>query len=155
MKEKYYPVVFIILIVACIGVLFLLIRFGRQSATTPIVKETSASQVVKEIPQSSQEAESSSSAKKQVREFTVEGTKYAFTPNQIKVKVGDMVKINFVNKDGTHDFVIDKLSVKSKTLNTGESQMLEFSVTEKGTFEFYCSVGNHKAMGMKGTLVVE
>lgn len=155
MKEKYYPVVFIILIVACVGVLFLLIRFGRQSATTPLVKETSASQVVKEIPQSSPEAESSSSAKKRVREFTVEGTKYTFTPNQIKVKVGDMVKINFMNKDGTHDFVIDKLSVKSKTLNMGESEMLEFSVTEKGTFEFYCSVGNHKAMGMKGSLVVE
>lgn len=155
MKDKYYPLVFIILIVACVGVLYLLIRFGRENAVTPLVKETSPSQVVKEVPQSTEGAQSSSSAKTQVKEFTIEGSKYVFTPNQIKVKVGDKVKINFINKDGLHDFVIDKLSVISKRLNTGESEMLEFTANDKGSFEYYCSVGNHKAMGMKGTLVVE
>jgi plastocyanin len=26
---------------------------------------------------------------------------------------------------------------------------------KKGTFEYYCSVGQHRALGMKGKLVVE
>jgi plastocyanin len=35
------------------------------------------------------------------------------------------------------------------------STFIEFVANKKGKFEYYCSVGEHRAMGMKGNLVVE
>jgi uncharacterized cupredoxin-like copper-binding protein len=32
---------------------------------------------------------------------------------------------------------------------------VQFVADKTGTFEFYCSVGNHRQMGMVGTLVVQ
>lgn len=91
----------------------------------------------------------------EVKEFTVEGSAFKFVPAQIKVKKGDTVKITFVNKGGSHDFVIDELDVATKQLGAGESETVEFVADKAGTFEYYCSVGNHRAQGMKGNLVVE
>lgn len=54
-----------------------------------------------------------------------------------------------------HDFVIDELNVKTKIVKDGESETVEFTPDQTGTFEFYCSVGQHRQMGMKGTLIVE
>ena len=32
---------------------------------------------------------------------------------------------------------------------------VEFTVDKTGTFEYYCSVGQHRANGMVGNLIVE
>ena len=56
--------------------------------------------------------------------------------------------------EGNHDFVIDELNVKTKEIGAGKTDTVELTPNEVGTFEFYCSVGNHKQMGMKGTLIV-
>jgi plastocyanin len=87
--------------------------------------------------------------------INVEGGMYYFKPNEIKVKKGVPVKIVFSNVGGNHDFVIDELNVKSKLIGSGQTDTVEFTPDKIGTFEFYCSVGNHRAMGMKGILVVE
>lgn len=87
--------------------------------------------------------------------FIVEGGEYFYKPNQLKVKKGDKVKITFNNSGGMHDFVIDELNVKSKLIRSNESDTIEFTADKAGTFEFYCSVGQHRKLGMKGTLVVE
>lgn len=87
--------------------------------------------------------------------ITVEGGMFYYEPNVIRVKKDQAVKIVFNNKEGVHDFVIDELEVKTKTIQAGQSETVEFIATEAGTFEFYCSVGNHRQMGMKGTLIVE
>ncbi|HEY4482716.1 MAG TPA: cupredoxin domain-containing protein [Candidatus Paceibacterota bacterium] len=90
-----------------------------------------------------------------VKEFTVTGSNFAFSPSTITVNKGDTVKIIFNNDDGTHDWKVDKLGVATKKLGTGESETVEFVADKAGTFEYYCSVGQHRAMGMKGTLVVK
>ena len=90
-----------------------------------------------------------------VKEFTVSGTNYAFDPSTIKVNKGDKVKITFKNTQGFHDWVIDEYGVATKQTNAPTTEVLEFTADKVGSFEYYCSVGSHRAMGMKGTLVVE
>lgn len=85
----------------------------------------------------------------------VEGENFSFAPNEIKVKKGDKVTINFKSASGFHDFVIDEFDVATKQVQTGEMSSVTFTADKVGSFEFYCSVGNHRAMGMVGTLVVE
>ncbi len=88
-------------------------------------------------------------------EFEVEGGEFYYKPNILKVKKGQTVEIEFNNKDGFHDFVIDEFNVKTKQLKSGEKADIEFVAGKTGKFEFYCSVGQHRAKGMKGTLIVE
>ena len=90
-----------------------------------------------------------------VKEFTVSGTNYTFDPSTIKVNKGDKVKITFKNTQGFHDWVIDEYGVATKQTNAPTTEVLEFTADKVGSFEYYCSVGSHRAMGMKGTLVVE
>ena len=89
------------------------------------------------------------------KEFTIVGSNFAFAPNVMKVKKGDTVKITFSNSGGMHDLVIDGYDVATKVIGSGKSEELTFVADKAGTFEFYCSIGNHRAMGMKGQLVVE
>lgn len=87
--------------------------------------------------------------------ISVEGGNYYFKPNVIKVKKGDKVTINFTNAGGTHNFVIDEFDVNSGMVGSSQTKTFEFTPTKTGTFEFYCSVGNHRQLGMKGSLIVE
>ena len=90
-----------------------------------------------------------------VNEIVVEGSPFKFVPDTITVKKGEKTRIIFKNISGMHDFNVDELGIKTKIINTGEEDFAEFTPTEAGTYEFYCSVGNHRQMGMKGTLIVE
>jgi plastocyanin len=95
------------------------------------------------------------SATASVKEFTVTGSNFAFAPNAIKVKKGDKVRIIFKNADGFHDLKIDEFSVATSKIQGGAQEIVEFTADKAGAFEYYCSVGSHRQMGMKGTLVVE
>jgi plastocyanin len=86
-------------------------------------------------------------------EIVVEGTNFKFAPATINAKQGEKIRLVFKNTQGFHDFVIDGM-VATKQIQAGNEDIVEFTPTQKGTFEFYCSVGKHREMGMKGTLVV-
>jgi plastocyanin len=95
-----------------------------------------------------------------VKTFVISGENFKFTMNgvdnpEIKVKQGDKIKIEFTSASGFHDFVIDELGAKTEKLRDGGSQAIEFTASKKGTFEYYCSVGEHRAKGMKGNFIVE
>lgn len=96
---------------------------------------------------------SSNNAEKKI--FTIEGNNYAFDLEEIKVKKGDTVRLNLTSTGGLHDIVIDEYRVASKKLNDGETDTVEFVADIAGEFEYYCSVGNHRQMGMAGKLTVE
>ncbi len=91
----------------------------------------------------------------ELKVFTVDGENFSFSPKEIRVKKGDMVKIVFNNKAGFHDLVIDEYSVRTPQIQAGKSAEFTFTADKTGTFEYYCSVGSHRAMGMKGNLIVE
>lgn len=92
---------------------------------------------------------------REIKTFTVMGKPFSFTPDKITVKKGETVRIVFQNQEGTHDWVIDEFSARTKVLQAGQSETIEFYANKSGSFEYYCSVGNHRQMGMKGTLTVE
>lgn len=92
--------------------------------------------------------------KAEFKEFLMTGENYKFSPDQIVVNRGDKVRVTFKSIKGTHDFIIDEFNVSTKQLSDGKMETLEFSADKSGKFDFYCSVGNHRGLGMKGTLVV-
>lgn len=104
------------------------------------------------IPTTSKEVSNSEIA---VKEFIVTGAKFSFTPNMIEVKKGDKVKIIFKNSDGFHDLKLDEFNVATSQIQTGAEESVEFIADKAGSFEYYCSVGSHRQMGMKGTLIVK
>lgn len=89
------------------------------------------------------------------KSFTVLGSDFKFSLSEIKVKKGDTVKINFKNIAGTHDWRIDAFNAGTRVLAAGQEETIEFAASKTGRFEYYCSVGTHRQMGMKGLLIVE
>ena len=88
-------------------------------------------------------------------EVTVEGSNYKFIPNVINTKKGDTVILIFKSTGAIHNLVIDEFGVETNKIGDGEEEEMEFVADKAGTFEFYCSVANHRAMGMTGKLTVE
>ncbi|KKQ65970.1 MAG: Plastocyanin [Candidatus Daviesbacteria bacterium GW2011_GWA2_38_24] len=104
------------------------------------------------VPQAFQETQVTIS---NTKEFAVTGTNFAFDPKDMSVKKGDRVKIIFKNNEGSHDFVIKEFNASTAVIRTGETTTVEFIADKAGTFEFFCSVGDHRQLGMVGKLVVE
>jgi len=95
-----------------------------------------------------------------VKTFSLEGKNFRFSMNgqetpDITVKQGDRVRIEFTSTDGFHDWVVDEFNAKTAQVQTGGTTSVEFTADQKGTFEYYCSVGQHRQNGMKGKLIVE
>ena len=87
--------------------------------------------------------------------ITVTGRNFAFSQNEIRVKKGDVVTINFTSTEGFHDWVVDEFNASTKSVNPGTPTSVTFTASKTGTFEYYCSVGQHRQFGMKGNLIVE
>lgn len=87
--------------------------------------------------------------------FDIEGSNYSFDVKEMRVKKGDQVTVNFTNAEGTHDFKIDEFNVATAQIPAGQSESVTFTADQAGTFEYYCSVGQHRQNGMVGSLIVE
>ncbi|MFP4112091.1 MAG: plastocyanin/azurin family copper-binding protein [Candidatus Woesearchaeota archaeon] len=95
-----------------------------------------------------------------VKTFKITGVNFDFmmdgeTAPDIRVNHGNTVIIEFTSTDGFHDWVVDEFDSATEQVSTGESTSVEFIADQRGTFEYYCSVGNHRQMGMVGNLIVE
>ena len=90
-----------------------------------------------------------------VVEVDVEGGSFYFEPSELIVKKGQTVRVNFTAVDAMHDFNLDEFNVDGTVVKEGESTTVEFVADQAGDFEYYCSVGQHRANGMVGTLTVE
>jgi plastocyanin len=71
------------------------------------------------------------------------------------VKKGDTVTITFKNSVGFHDWKLDEFKAATAKLAAGKEETVTFVADKTGTFEYYCSVGQHRANGMVGNLIVE
>jgi cytochrome c oxidase subunit 2 len=90
-----------------------------------------------------------------VRTFEINSGMFYFDPKEIRVKEGETVRIVLKNTEGTHDFVLDEFNVRTKIVNGVGSDEVTFIASQKGEFEYYCSVGEHRSLGMVGKLIVE
>lgn len=135
-------------LVVVVGGVLMLKSSKTQNVTPQGVTETVVEPTLVPVEEATMEAGAA-------REFTVEGSPFRFVPNEIRVKKGETVRVTFRNMKGTHDFVIDEFGVRTNQIGEGEEEEVEFVADKVGTFEYYCSVENHRAQGMVGKLIVE
>lgn len=90
-----------------------------------------------------------------VRKITLDSFNFGYSQSELRIKQGDTVELTLTNSDGFHDLVIDELGVATKKIRAGETDTVTFVADRTGTFEYYCSVGSHRAQGMLGSLIVE
>lgn len=91
-----------------------------------------------------------------VKEIIVEGKEFSFSPPTINLTKGEKVRVTFKNVGGSsHNLVIDELGVATKIVPPGGVESIEFVADKSGIFTFYCSVGNHKELGMEGKLEIK
>ena len=90
-----------------------------------------------------------------IKTFTVVGKSFSFTPAEMTVNKGDTVKIIFQNSGGSHNWKIDEFNASTKVISSGQTETIQFVADKTGTFEYYCSVGTHRQMGMRGNLIVK
>lgn len=84
-------------------------------------------------------------------------TEYAIDPSEVSVKPGE---VTFqVSNDGktVHDLEIegDGLEEEVEDLDPGASGELTVELAAGQTYEMYCSIADHAAQGMEGTIKVE
>lgn len=85
----------------------------------------------------------------------MDGFNYEYDVKQIKVKKGDIVTINLKSTEGFHDWVVDEFDAATERINEGDTTSVTFTADKVGTFQYYCSVGKHRQLGMVGYIIVE
>ncbi len=88
-------------------------------------------------------------------EIKMEAKDFAFVPGEVRVKLGQKVRLIVTSTDVPHGIAIPAFNVHAD-LPVGQAVTVEFTADQKGSFPFFCSVfcgSGHR--GMKGTLIVE
>ena len=144
MKKLY-----IVIVLFVVSVLGWVSSFNKNTKTELVRLENAQAQtkVVAPLRQVSQNAGV-------LKKFVVTGQNFSFEPSMLSVNKGDKVQIIFKNTAGFHDFRIDEFNTSTKRSKAPSEEVIEFVADKAGTFEYYCSVGTHRSMGMKGSLVV-
>jgi plastocyanin len=80
----------------------------------------------------------------------------AYDKTSLTAKAGQ-VTIDFANKSQVpHNVTIEQGKTEAGATDTIQGSKTSKAFTlKKGSYTFYCSVGNHEAAGMKGTLTVQ
>lgn len=152
------------IIIAIVAVLVLLGIGGffmmNNSATAPSPSPEAAVMTPSTSPEAMESEDSieestGSADSENVVEITVESNGLNFTPATLRVKQGDRVRLTYKNNMGRHDWNLDEFDAQTELINAGQTDTVEFVASEKGSFEYYCSVPGHREAGMKGTLIVE
>jgi plastocyanin len=151
MKKTYITI--LVLIIVVVGAILV---FGKgKKAEAPISTTPTSQTETQKVKPAENQTGTPSLPPLSVKEFTVSGDNFSFKPSLITVAKGDRVKIIFKNDNGFHDFKIDEFGAATKQTQSPTTEILEFTAGKIGSFEYYCSVGSHRQMGMKGILKVE
>jgi len=118
-----------------------------------VVKEESSESVAEQ--KSENTATETATTDQTTKEFTLSASSFKYDITEIRVKKGDTVKITLNNTGGMHDWMVAEFNAKTKQITDGQTDTISFVADKAGEFEYYCSVGNHRAMGMVGKLIVE
>ncbi len=143
----------IVVIIIVTGLWFYLKGTGSEPVTNESVGVESSMPVPGSTVSETVVTQTNESAK--IKEFTVVGTSFSFSPSVIAVNKGDVVKITFKDNEGFHDLRIDGYDVGTQRIQTGGESSIQFTADKTGTFEYYCSVGKHRENGMRGTFTVK
>lgn len=148
MNGKSFAIIIGVVVVLVAGIF--MFRRGSQKADLQTEMTPEISTAVTDSP-----SPTASVAQGPVKTFNVTGKSFSFDPKEIKVNKGDTVKIVFSNTEGLHDWVIDEFNVRTPRTQAGQTTTIQFVAVKSGTFQYYCSVGSHRAQGMWGNLIVQ
>lgn len=82
---------------------------------------------------------------------------YTLRPSTYQAHKGDQVLVTLkgaVGNAGRHALLIDEFGIKLENVGPNEFKNATFSATKAGSFKYYCNVGNHRQLGMEGTLTI-
>lgn len=88
-------------------------------------------------------------------EVKVEAFQFGYSPDPIKVKKGDMVKLLVTSRDVKHGFYIKEYGINNE-IEKGKITEINFLADKAGEFPVLCTIycgGGHSSM--KGKLIVE
>ena len=85
-------------------------------------------------------------------------TDFAISPANPRVESGGQVEFRVRNDGETvHDLEVEGTGTETKLaseLDPGQSGTLTVDLSEPGSYEWYCPVGNHRENGMEGEITV-
>ena len=85
-------------------------------------------------------------------------TDFAISPANPRVESGGQVEFRVKNDGETvHDLEVEGPGTETKLaseLDPGQSGTLTVDLSEPGSYEWYCPVGNHRENGMEGEITV-
>jgi heme/copper-type cytochrome/quinol oxidase subunit 2 len=90
-----------------------------------------------------------------IKEFHFEAYQFGYSPEEIEVKKGDIVKIYATSRDVPHGIYIKEYDI-NVVVEKGKTKKIEFLADKLGEFQILCSIycgrGHHD---MRATLVVK
>jgi plastocyanin len=152
LKNNKKGQVVIIAIVVVVALIAGFLYFQSSNETNNSVSDSGSEEIIENEEEFGEETE--------VKNFVLTGENFKFIMDgkdnpDIIVQQGDIVRIEFISTLGTHDWRIDEFNAVTDIVREGKSTFVEFVADQSGTFEYYCGVGSHRTLGMKGSLIVE
>ncbi|MDP3941122.1 MAG: cupredoxin domain-containing protein [bacterium] len=152
---------FVVIVLGVLGGIFVMNKSKSVPTPTPAPQVTEATPTPEgAVVEVTQEASPSGGAMSSetagaTKTFNITASSFKFNPATITVKKGDSVTIVLTNSGGNHNLVVDEFNARTKDLPSGATDTITFVANKAGTFEYYCSIGNHRQMGMVGKLIVQ
>ncbi len=79
-----------------------------------------------------------------------------YNTHEIDVEEGETIEFIYQHRGGQHDLVLEKNGERvagTEVLSTmGDSDSFTYTFEEEADYQFYCSVGTHRAQGMEGQI---
>src|SRR5258708_7132312 len=120
--------------------------------TNVVVPDTNTQNVPPDVVKPSEVAPSNASGAS-YRDYNIQITASAFTPNTVISKLGDTINISFTAADGDYTIVQPDYGLKY-TVKNGRSTRAQFTGTATGKFTFYCSSCGGPGKGPVGYFVI-
>jgi len=129
-----FVISFTVVLIALLGGFFFYRNYQSKARELPLISEAPAAQ--------------------EARVIEVEAGSFYYNPKEITVNLGETIRIVMISKDTMHNFNIDELGLHLPITRAGETNSAEFTASEAGEFEYYCSMSGHRQKGQFGKLIV-
>jgi len=91
------------------------------------------------------------------KSISIAAADFSLDPSKIQIDQPGTYTIQLTNNGKTgHALEVEGQGIEEKTdtINPGDTTQLTVEITKAGTYEFYCPVDGHRALGMEGTLTL-
>jgi len=102
-----------------------------------------------------QEISASGVSTNNIKEISITAKQFSFSPNPIKLKLNERVKLKITSIDVIHGFSVPELSI-DEVVSPGKETVIDFTPTKEGIFTLLCSItcGTGHS-GMRGKIIVD